>query len=509
MPTSISRSRAALAGVLATGAGLAAAELVAGVVGGAQSPVVTVGAAFIDVIPSGLREFGITLLGTADKPVLITGILVVLAAFGALVGMVAARVRGVGVALLGVLALVGVVAAVTRPGAGPGAAIPSVVAWLVAVCVLLWLLRMYAVGAGREAEAERRVTRRNLLWTGGLVVVGSLLAVGVGRAFAGRRLAAEQARSALRIPEPPTTAPPARANLPIPGITPWQTPNDVFYRIDTALSVPMIDPAEWRLRVHGMVDRPLELTFGDLLRRRIVYRWVTLTCVSNVVGGDLAGNALWTGVPIADILAEAGVHRDADAVQSTSDDGWTCGTPLSALTDGRPSLLAFGMNGAPLPFEHGFPVRMVVPGLYGYVSATKWVVDIEVTRFDRFTAYWTTRGWAEKAPVKTASRIDVPLTGATVRTGRVAVAGVAWAQHRGITRVEVRVDRGPWQVARLGGEPTKDSWRQWVWTWDATPGAHELQVRATDGTGVTQTGRLADPVPNGATGWHTIDVQVS
>ncbi|MEQ4207647.1 molybdopterin-dependent oxidoreductase [Actinopolymorpha sp. B9G3] len=551
MQTPTPRSRGALAGVLAAMAGLAAAELVSGALGIPDTPVVAVGATFIDVIPTPVREFGIELLGTADKPVLIAGIVAVLAGLAAWAGILATRSRAKGVALLGALALLGILASATRPGFSPATLIPSVVAGLVAVAVLGWLLKVYARTANRfapattapppdsaaspppdstapptGAPAEGTVTtsasgrtpeyarqaRRDLLRTGGLVVLGSVAATAIGRGVGGvasNRVAAEDARTALPLPKIPPATTPAGADLRVSGLTPWQTANDTFYRIDTALSVPVIEPANWRLRIHGMVDSPLDLTFRDLLRRRIVHRYVTLTCVSNEVGGDLAGNAMWTGVPLADILAEVGVSPRADAVKSTSEDGWTCGTPLEALTDGRDSLLAFAMNGAALPFEHGFPVRMVVPGLYGFVSATKWVVDIEVTRFDEFRAYWTDRGWSAQAPIKTASRIDVPRPGATAQAGDVVVAGVAWAQHRGISKVEVRVDEGRWERARLAGEPTNDSWRQWTWTWDAAPGRHRLQVRATDAAGETQTAQVAPPAPDGATGWHTVDVDVS
>ncbi|MGH3490632.1 MAG: molybdopterin-dependent oxidoreductase [Actinopolymorphaceae bacterium] len=525
MQTPISRARGALAGVLAAMAGLAAAELVAGLLGIAETPVVAVGATFIDVIPTPVREFGIELLGTADKPVLIAGIVVVLAGLAAWAGVLATRSRPTGVALLCGLALLGVLAAVTRPGFSAAVLVPSLVAGVVAIGVLGWLLKVYARTAtpttpkptpapapAPAPAANVRQDRRDLLRTSGLVVIGSVAATAIGRGVGGvgsPRVAAEDARKALPLPKIPPARTPAGADLRLAGLTPWQTANDAFYRIDTALSVPVIEAPDWRLRIHGMVDRPLDLTFRDLLRRRIVHRHVTLTCVSNTVGGDLAGNAQWTGVPLADLLDEAGPSPRADAVKSTSEDGWTCGTPLEALTDGRDALLAFAMNGEALPFEHGFPVRMVVPGLYGYVSATKWVVDIEVTRFDRFRAYWTDRGWSAEGPIKTASRIDVPRPGSTARAGEVVVAGVAWAQHRGISKVEVRADDGPWEQARLAGEPTKDSWRQWTWTWKAAAGRHQLQVRATDADGETQTDALAPPAPDGATGWHTVDVDVS
>jgi DMSO/TMAO reductase YedYZ molybdopterin-dependent catalytic subunit len=303
-------------------------------------------------------------------------------------------------------------------------------------------------------------------------------------------------------------AAPVDVNPPVPGITPYVTANGEFYRVDTAFVVPRVTTDAWALQVHGLVDNPFKITYADLLALPQVERMVTLTCVSNEVGGDLAGNASWQGVRIADLLARAKPQAGADCVYSTSVDGFTVTTPLAALTDGRDALLAIGMNGQPLPVEHGFPVRMVVPGLYGYVSATKWVTDLELTRFAEVTAYWTERGWAAKGPIKTASRIDVPQFGAALSPGRVAVAGVAWAQHRGISRVEVQVDTGPWEVAQLSGTVSADTWRQWVYTWQATPGSHLLRVRATDGTGALQTADVSDVVPDGATGYHTITVKV-
>jgi sulfite oxidase len=495
--------RAALAGVLAAGAGLAAAELVAGLLSVRETPVVAVGAAFIDLVPAWMKDLAIQLFGTNDKLVLVLVIVVLLCGLAVGAGIVAARRLGLGLALLVVLAAVAAVAAATRPNAGISTVLPSLVAGLVAVLVLPFLLKRFV--PVRESDTGRR----ELLLNAGVVALASLVAVGAGRLWLGRRLGLEDARSALDLPPPPSVRPPGGADLGLKGLSTWQTPNDVFYRIDTALSVPLVDPNEWRLKIHGMVSKPLSLSLADLLARPVVHSWVTLACVSNEVGGSLVGNALWSGVRVADVLREAGPLAGADAVKSTSSDGWTCGTPLSVLTDARDSLLAFEMNGAPLPLEHGFPVRMVVPGLYGYVSATKWVVELEVTRFDRFEAYWTPRGWAEQAPIKTASRIDVPRDRASVPAGDVVVAGVAWAQHRGIRAVEVRVDSGPWRPARLAGEPTVESWRQWSFTWvGAERGAHRLQVRATDAAGETQTSSVAPPAPDGATGWHTISVDV-
>jgi sulfite oxidase len=306
---------------------------------------------------------------------------------------------------------------------------------------------------------------------------------------------------------------PAGSQVALAGMPAFVTPNAEFYRVDTNLAVPRVDAATWTLRLHGMVESDLRLDYDELLRSGLVERWVTLTCVSNEVGGRLAGNARWLGLPLTRLLERAGLRPGADMLLSTSVDGYTCSTPLSALTDGRDALLAVGMNGRPLPAEHGFPARMVVPGLYGYVSATKWVTDLEVTRFDRAEAYWTRRGWAEQAPIKTFSRIDVPSSFAKVRAGTVAVGGTAWAQHRGIDAVQVRLDGGPWRATDLGAElrgpgGAADTWRQWRWDWDAAPGNHTLQVRAVDATGAAQTDTRRPPKPDGATGWHSVTVQV-
>ncbi len=293
------------------------------------------------------------------------------------------------------------------------------------------------------------------------------------------------------------------------GVSPFRVPNEDFFQIDTAFGLPKVDAATWSLRIHGMVEREVTLDYATLLAGDLIERDITISCVSNSVGGDLLGNAAWLGLPIAPLLARAGPVPDADMVLSTSEDGWTASTPLNVLADtGRDCLLAVGMNGAVLPARHGFPVRMVVPGLYGFVSATKWVVDLEVTRFDLKSAYWTTRGWSPRGPVKLASRVDVPRDGARVAAGPVGVGGVAWAPHVGIEGVEVRVDGGPWQSAELAASGGIDAWRQWAFTWQATSGRHELAVRATDRGGQVQTGERADVIPDGATGWHTIIVQV-
>jgi DMSO/TMAO reductase YedYZ molybdopterin-dependent catalytic subunit len=326
--------------------------------------------------------------------------------------------------------------------------------------------------------------------------------------FAGR-FRADASRADVEIPAPASPAPEvAGADLDVPGLGPFITPNDRFYRVDTALLVPAVMAEEWSLRIHGMVDREIRLDYRSLLARSLIERDITLTCVSNPVGGGYIGNSRWIGAPLKDLLEEAGVHPGADQIVSTSVDGFTAGAPTAVATDGRDAMLAISMNGEPLPLDHGFPVRMIVPGLYGYVSATKWVVDLELTTFGAYSAYWVQRQWAQQAPIKTESRIDTPSGVRAVRAGRVPVAGVAWAQHRGIERVELRFDDGPWAEADLAAADTTDTWRQWVATWDATRGDHRLQVRATDGDGEIQPPDVQAPFPDGATGYHTVNVTV-
>ncbi|WP_146167944.1 molybdopterin-dependent oxidoreductase, partial [Micromonospora sp. MH33] len=355
-----------------------------------------------------------------------------------------------------------------------------------------------------DHESRRRFLRGVGLLAGTAAVAG----------FGGHWLAGQRgvsaARQAVKLPAPVAPAPPvpAGADLSLTRLAPFVTPNREFYRIDTALVVPQVDPATWRLRIHGRVRNPIELSFDDLLARPMVERYVTLACVSNEVGGDLVGNARWLGVPIRELLDEAQPEEGADQVVGRSVDGWTCGTPTAVLRDGRDALLAVGMNGEPLPVEHGFPVRMVVPGLYGYVSACKWVTELELTSFADFDAYWVPRGWSAQGPIKTQSRIDTPRPRNRLTVGPVTVAGVAWAQHRGIRRVEVRVDDGPWQEATLAPTASVDTWVQWSWRWAAGPGEHTLQVRATDAGGETQPEQRRPVAPDGATGWHTVKVTV-
>lgn len=497
----------ALAGLLAAMAALAAAELVAALLGGAGSPITAIGNTVIDLAPPVLKDWAVEVLGTADKPALIGGVLVVLALVAAVTGMLAVRRFWLGAAGVVLLGLVGLAAALADTGAGnAGTLLPSAVAIMTGLAVLQRL-----VGSlGRPAATAAGPERRSFLRAAGAVGALTLAGGGVARWLVTRASAAA-APSTVRLPAADESLPPLPdgASLSVEGLSPLVTPNDRFYRIDTALRVPTIAVDEWRLSVSGMVDNPMNLTYHQLRAYEMVEADITLACVSNEVGGRLVGNARWLGVRLADVLSDAMVRDGADQLVGRAVDGFTAGAPLEAVLDGRDALIAIGMNGEPLPSEHGFPARIVVPGLYGYVSATKWLAELEVTTFDAFDAYWVPRGWAEMAPIKTQSRIDVPRRGAHVTVGPVSVAGVAWAQTRGIAAVEVQVDDGPWEQARLSEAVSRDAWRQWVYEWQAAEGRHQLRVRATDGTGETQTEERVPPRPDGATGWHTIDVTVA
>jgi DMSO/TMAO reductase YedYZ molybdopterin-dependent catalytic subunit len=510
------RGAAAATGVAVAAAALGVAELVAIVTGSRSSPLVAVGSVVIDNSPEPVTEFGIDVFGVHDRLALQIGTLVLLAGIAAGGGVLAARRRWVGLAALGALATVGVAAAVSRHDATVVSALPTLAGALTAAVIYLVLYARLAGGVdwpppGTDRHRWTGVTvpgRRQFLRGVGYVLGGAAVAGLSGRWLSTHRgVAAAREEVALPAPVDPAPPVPAAADLRLPDLASYVTGNGEFYRIDTALVVPQVEPADWTLRIGGRVRRPFTISFEELLARPMIERFVTLACVSNEVGGNLIGNARWLGVPVAELLAEAGPLPGADQVVSRSVDGWTCGTPTEVLTDGRDALLAIGMNGEPLPPEHGFPVRMVVPGLYGYVSACKWITEIELSSFDDYDAYWVPRGWAPRAPVKTQSRIDTPRRGAAA--GDVVVAGVAWAQHRGIDRVEVRVDGGPWHQATLAGTVSADTWRQWSWTWPAaTPGEHLVTVRATDSSGETQPEELSPVAPDGATGWHTVRVDV-
>jgi DMSO/TMAO reductase YedYZ molybdopterin-dependent catalytic subunit len=506
-----------VSGVLAALAGLGLAEGVASLLSGVTGPFLAVGNRMVDAAPRPLKEFAIEQFGTADKPILLGGIaagLLVLTLVAGAVGVRRPRVA------LGVFALMSVVAAVgmvTDRSATAGTGVRLLPALVLAVVAIGGLHLLLAALRGTEVTAapgstpaEATFDRRRFLLAAGVVTAGAAIGGVLTKAYGG--LAAAADRAGITLPRPATPAPavPQGVEVGVKGVTPYLTSNADFYRVDTALRVPDVPVDTWRLRIFGMVDNELELTFDDLMKRNLVERRITLTCVSNEVGGPYLGNATWLGVPVRELLEEAGVKSGADAVRSRSADDWTAGTPLDRLMDDQDeALVAIGMNGEPLPLKHGFPARLVTPGLYGYVSATKWLTELEVTRFADFKAYWTTRGYAAEAPIKTSSRIDVPDSFARVKAGKVPVAGVAWSQTRGIEKVEVRVDDGPWEPVRLGEADNNNTWRQWVYEWDATPGNHRIEVRAEDGSGYTQTGDRAPIAPDGSTGWHSVTVFVA
>jgi len=552
-----SRAMGVLCGVLAAAVAIGVAQLLAGLSIPQASPVLAVGQAAIDLTPLPVKDWATSTFGTNDKTVLLIGVFVVLFLYAMVVGAVAVRRLSWGMAGLALFAAIGLAAALTRPNASAAYALPTLIG-AVAGAFALYRLVMTARQAAVESSAARAAARplppivfgdaaggelrapdlpaevtppelpganvptlrqplrqpsprRAFLTTAGVAVFAAAVGEIGGRQLTTRRNVSS-ARSALRFPRAAVTVPPvpAGADLQVPGLSSFITPNAEFYRVDTALFVPQVDPSNWRLRIYGMVAREMVLTFDELLRRPLIEDYITLCCVSNPVGGPYIGNAKWLGASLGSLLRAAGVRAGASQLLCTSADGFTSGTPVSVVMDGRDALVAVAMNGAALPVEHGFPARLVVPGLYGYVSACKWVTEIEVTTFESATAYWAQRGWSQQAPVKTESRIDVPASGSQVRAGRVAVAGVAWAQHKGIEAVEVRVDRGPWHEATLAAVPGIDTWRQWVWQWpDARPGPHLLEARATDKTGYTQTGAQVPVAPNGATGYPSSAVTVT
>ena len=500
---------AALIGVLAVGAAVGAGQLVAGLLAPGSAPFLAVGDAAVRLAPPPVVEFAKNTFGTADKPVLLAGAAAVLVLLGVLAGLASRRRPGPGAGVLAGLGLVGFAAVAAAPAFAPLDLLAPAAALGAGLAAFHWLHRSALPVDRTEQPAPAGPTRRSVL-VGGATTVGALsLAAGAGGWWLGGREADARATAAARLAGTPLSAPapviPADAAFPAAGTPPFLTPNPDFYRIDTALRVPSIAVEDWSLRVHGLVERELTLTYADLLARPLVARPVTLTCVSNPVGGDLISTAVFTGVELGDVLRAAGIRPGADQLLSTSSDGWTAGTPIDVLLEpDRGALLALAMNGEPLPAEHGFPVRMVVPGLYGYVSATKWVTDLEVTTFDAAAAYWVRRGWAQRAPVKTQSRIDRPRDGTSVSAGRVTVAGIAWAQHRGVDRVEIQLDDGEWRRAELAADVSRDTWRLWKLDLDVGVGSHTVRSRTTDRTGETQTATVADVVPDGATGWPSV-----
>lgn len=517
-----SRRHGVALGLLASFAGLAVAELVVGLVRGASSPVVPVGQEVIDAVPPGVKDWAIDTFGTADKPALVVGTFLVLGVIGSIVGVLAVRGRmAAAYTITVVVGIVGEMAVLARPDPTFGKLLPTIVGTGVSLAVL-WRLAPRTRPADGEAvgePGEPAFARRSFVSSAATIGVVAVVLGAIGRLLRGRFDVNEEIES-LDLPDPvdtvPATAAPAVGEAAADGprdfgidqVESWVVPNDDFYRIDTALTVPQVSRESWRLRIHGMVDREIELTFADVLARPMIERYVTLSCVSNEVGGDLVGNALFQGIRLQDLLAEAGIQEGATQVVSRSIDGWDCGSPTSVIMDGRDAMLAIAMNGEPLPPEHGYPARLVVPGLYGYVSATKWVTEIELTRWEDFDGYWIPRGWAKEAPVKTMARIDRPRRGRTYEAdtaGVVDIGGLAWAVHRGISRVEVSIDDAEWVECELAGVPSDDTWRQWRYRWtDASPGEHTVRARAWDRAGEPQPSDPASPAPDGAQGYHQV-----
>lgn len=499
---------AAVVGLVGTGLGLALTELAAGIFG-TPSLIGAVAGRVVTVMPGTVDSAVISVFGTSDKSVLVVVIVLVALGLGAATARSTVR-RGswVAWAVFGTFGALGVAATAPEPHSDVlVTAVTTAISAAAGVYALLRLLRVAEPVAPESGTADAGIGRRRFLEAAGTVTLVAVVALTTGRLLAGR--AAGVARSLTRLPRPvrPAPSPSPGASLAVAGITPLVSSNGDFYRIDTAILVPQVDTTSWSLRVFGLVDRPFTLTFDELLAMPMVEDYVTLTCVSNEVGGNLAGNARWLGVPLTDLLDRAGVRPGADQLIGRAVDGFTVGMPTAAVRDGRVAMIAVGMNGEPLPFEHGYPARIVVSGLYGYVSATKWVTELELSTFQAYDAYWVQRGWSQQAPIKTQSRIDVPRDGAHLAAGAVTIAGVAWAQSRGIERVEVQVDGGPWQPAELADAISADTWRQWRLSWRAAAGTHTISVRATDAKGDVQTAQVAPPEPDGATGHHTITVQ--
>jgi DMSO/TMAO reductase YedYZ molybdopterin-dependent catalytic subunit len=531
---------AALAGLLAAAVALGVAELVAGPVGAASSPVIAVGDAAITLTPESVKHFAVTTFGENDKTALVVGTLLIIAVYAVAVGLVGLRNRRVAAVGIAIFGVVGALAAVTRPAGGPLDTLPSLMGAAAGIATLLALLAPLNVtarstaaapsgsvtAAGAQADepvvdglrqvlgsGDRTGTaldRRRFFLASGVALGAAAVTGGVGRLIQ-RRFDVTGDRAALELPTPssPAAALPPGADLAteVGGLTPLFTRNSDFYRVDTAISVPRIRPADYRLSMTGMFDSPRSYTLENLFGRDdVIERDVTLTCVSNEVGGDLAGTARWTGVPLGALLRENGIRPGGDQLLCRSADGMTIGAPTRSALEVEDAMLAFGMNGEPLPVEHGFPVRMLIPGLYGYVSACKWLVRIEATTFDAVDAYWVERDWAAEGPIKLASRIDTPASLREFPAGRRAIAGVAWAQTRGIARVEVRVDEEDWTEAELSPEVDADLWRQWALPYDFPPGRHSITVRATSADGEVQTDARDGPFPAGASGWHSVQV---
>ncbi|WP_226533708.1 molybdopterin-dependent oxidoreductase [Microbacterium paraoxydans] len=513
---------AALAGVIGGGVFLATAEVFALLFARTASPILAVGGFVIDIVPQPFKEFAIATFGEYDKIALLAGLGLAVLIASAIAGILQFVRPPLGVIALVIAGVLSTAAIVTRAGVAPLAFLPPVLGTVAGSIILVLLCRRLRgwrespaddpdTDLAEEEPARPGIDRRRFFLLAA-VAGASALVVGItARTVSLAVSSVEAIRGALKLPSPKSTvAVPQGAELDIPGLSKLFTPNKDFYRVDTALTVPSIDPETWRLVIDGMVDQRVEMSFQDILDMGLDEYAITLTCVSNEVGGELVGNAKWLGVPLRDVLKKAGVKSGADMVLSRSVDGYTASTPLSALTDDDlDAILAVGMNGEPLPLEHGFPVRMVVPGLYGYVSATKWLTELKVTTFAQDEAYWTPRGYSAEAPIKFSSRVDTPKIGEAVDAGKIPIAGVAWAQSVGIERVEVSIDDGEWVAATLSAPINDDTWVQWFMEWDATPGTHYVAVRAVNKNGDLQIQERAPIAPNGSSGWQRSLIRVT
>ncbi len=512
LPAEPSRGRGALAGMLGAGAALVTVSLVSLLDADGTSVTGAVQNRFIDTFAGSLKNLAVSVFGTFDKAAIKVGTVVVVLVLGAVAGAAAMGRSMVLTAIFGAFAVLGIGCALGDPlASAPVAIAASILGAVAGVTVAVGMERRWRMPlpanrgtASDLPEPSRRTVLVSAAGTGVVLVLGGWVA------GAARTSMRQAKRVAVRVlPRPARRVPvPARQPFEVAGLSTYVTPTADFYRIDTAVDVPVVDPGTWRLKITGRVDREHTYTYADLLARKLVEVPITIQCVSNEVGGDLIGTARWIGVPLAELLDEAGVQNGADQVMGRSVDGFTAGFPTKVALDGRDALVALGMGGRSLPAEHGFPARLIVPGLYGYVSATKWLQEIRLTTFADEQGYWVPLGWSRLGPIKTQSRIDVPYEGARIGSGPTSIAGVAWAPTRGIATVEVQVDDGPWRSAELGRVASEDTWVQWRLRWDAPLGKHTVAVRATDRTGAVQTGAEAPPDPDGATGHHTIVVDV-
>ncbi|ANN16179.1 molybdopterin-binding protein [Amycolatopsis orientalis] len=500
---------AAVLGVVALAAALAAGHLVAGFIGANASPYLAVGNGAIDLTPVELKDFAVRTFGVYDKLVLLGGMAVVMVLAAAAAGIASRRSPVPGLVLIAAFGLLGGFAVSQRPDLSTTALLAPLASLIAGVAVFFWLHRLATarvLAVDEAPDGEASPSRRSVLLAGAGAVVAAGAAGAGGQLLAGSR-DAESSRAAVGrlVPVRPAPPIPADADFAKLGTPTFLTSNRDFYRVDTALSVPQVRTEDWSLRLHGMVRNETRYSYSDIRDRPLIERTITMTCVSNEVGGTYVSTANFIGIDLGDLLREAEVLPGAEQIFSTSVDGWTSGSPVAAALDPeRGAMLAIGMNGEPLPVEHGFPARLVIPGLYGYVSATKWVKDLEITTWKARRAYWLDRGWGEQAPIKTQSRIDSPKGFETVSAGKVRISGVAWAQHTGIDRVEVRIGTGNWVSATLSREVGVNTWRMWWAEFDLPAGSHQAVVRAVDKSGYTQTDARAGTVPDGATGWHTI-----